>query len=210
MGRRMVRDVIRAQRDRGATVFLNSHLLSEIEVTCDRVAFIKDGEIVASQDLRTATSRDGAAVARARARRGRRARSSRSRMRWSASTAMARTTYCVRRRVGGRDSRDRPQAGRGGRRRLRGGARSRRRWRTCSCDWSARIADYESALATDVDHGRRHAARGGATARSSGPRSVAAVLLLADLRRRAAFAGRSSSRGGRCRRSCATRSRAGC
>lgn len=52
MGRRMVRDVIRAQRDRGATVFLNSHLLSEIEVTCDRVAFIKEGEVVASRDLR--------------------------------------------------------------------------------------------------------------------------------------------------------------
>ncbi|MEO7082676.1 MAG: ABC transporter ATP-binding protein [Gemmatimonadaceae bacterium] len=52
MGRRMVRDVIRAQRDRGATVFLNSHLLSEIEVTCDRVAFIKAGEVVAQQDLR--------------------------------------------------------------------------------------------------------------------------------------------------------------
>jgi ABC-2 type transport system ATP-binding protein len=52
LGRRMVRDVIRAQRDRGATVFLNSHLLSEIEVTCDRVAFIKEGEVVASQDVR--------------------------------------------------------------------------------------------------------------------------------------------------------------
>lgn len=54
MGRRMVRDILRAERDRGATVFLNSHLLSEIEVTCDRVAFIKDGEVVASRDL-TAT-----------------------------------------------------------------------------------------------------------------------------------------------------------
>ncbi|MEO8946323.1 MAG: ABC transporter permease subunit [Gemmatimonadaceae bacterium] len=40
MGRLMVRDVLRAERDRGATVFFNSHLLSEIEVTCDRVAFI--------------------------------------------------------------------------------------------------------------------------------------------------------------------------
>jgi ABC-2 type transport system ATP-binding protein len=53
MGRRMVRDVIRAQRDRGTTVFLNSHLLSEIELTCDRVAFIKDGQVVATHDLRT-------------------------------------------------------------------------------------------------------------------------------------------------------------
>jgi ABC-2 type transport system ATP-binding protein len=53
MGRRLVRDVIRAQRERGATVFLNSHLLSEVEITCDQVAFIKDGEVVAHRDLRT-------------------------------------------------------------------------------------------------------------------------------------------------------------
>jgi ABC-2 type transport system ATP-binding protein len=45
-GRRLVRDVIKAERDRGATIFLNSHLLSEVEVTCDRVAFIKAGEVV--------------------------------------------------------------------------------------------------------------------------------------------------------------------
>jgi ABC-2 type transport system ATP-binding protein len=51
IGRRMVRDILRAQRDRGATVFLNSHLLGEIEITCDRVVFIKDGEVVASHDL---------------------------------------------------------------------------------------------------------------------------------------------------------------
>jgi ABC-2 type transport system ATP-binding protein len=52
MGRRLVRDIIRAQRDRGATVFLNSHLLSEIEITCDRVIFIREGEVVTSRDLR--------------------------------------------------------------------------------------------------------------------------------------------------------------
>ncbi|HUK31169.1 MAG TPA: ABC transporter ATP-binding protein [Candidatus Acidoferrum sp.] len=52
MGRRLVRDVIRAQRERGATVFLNSHLLSEVEITCDEVAFIKDGEVIAKRDLR--------------------------------------------------------------------------------------------------------------------------------------------------------------
>lgn len=52
MGRRLVRDVIRAQSKRGATVFLNSHLLSEVEITCDNVAFLKDGEVVASKELR--------------------------------------------------------------------------------------------------------------------------------------------------------------
>ncbi len=52
MGRRLVRDIIRTQRERGATVFLNSHLLSEIEVTCDEVAFIREGEVIATRHLR--------------------------------------------------------------------------------------------------------------------------------------------------------------
>jgi ABC-2 type transport system ATP-binding protein len=52
MGRRLVRDVIRAQREHGTTVFLNSHLLSEVEITCDQVVFIKQGEVVGSHDLR--------------------------------------------------------------------------------------------------------------------------------------------------------------
>jgi len=50
-GRKLVRDIIRAQRDRGATVFLNSHLLGEVEATCDRVGFIKDGEVVETRRL---------------------------------------------------------------------------------------------------------------------------------------------------------------
>lgn len=58
MGRRLVRDIIRAQRDRGATVFLNSHLLSEIEITCDQVVFIREGEVVTSRDLRTVSEEE--------------------------------------------------------------------------------------------------------------------------------------------------------
>ena len=46
LGRRLVRDVMRELREAGRTVFLNSHLLSEVEVTCDRVAFVKDGRVV--------------------------------------------------------------------------------------------------------------------------------------------------------------------
>jgi len=46
VGRRMVRDIIKDLRQQGTTVFLNSHFLSEVEVTCDRVAFIKEGMIV--------------------------------------------------------------------------------------------------------------------------------------------------------------------
>jgi ABC-2 type transport system ATP-binding protein len=66
MGRRLVRDIIRAQRDRGATVFLNSHILSEIEITCDEVVFIRDGEVVTSRDLRTQNGEEVRVVARAR------------------------------------------------------------------------------------------------------------------------------------------------
>lgn len=46
VGRRLVRDIIRQLRAAGTTVFLNSHLLSEVEITCDRVAFIKHGEVL--------------------------------------------------------------------------------------------------------------------------------------------------------------------
>ena len=66
MGRRLVRDILRAQRERGATVFLNSHLLGEIEITCDRVVFIKDGEVVAEQDLHAAAEQQVRVVVKAR------------------------------------------------------------------------------------------------------------------------------------------------
>src|ERR1700757_3637325 len=66
LGRRMVRDIIRAQRDRGATVFLNSHILSEIEITCDEVVFIREGEVVTSRDLRAIAEEEVRVVARAR------------------------------------------------------------------------------------------------------------------------------------------------
>ncbi len=51
VGRILVRDIIREARDEGTTVFLNSHLLSEVEVTCDRVVFIKHGAVIKSVAL---------------------------------------------------------------------------------------------------------------------------------------------------------------
>jgi ABC-2 type transport system ATP-binding protein len=45
LGRREVRDLVRELRDAGVTVFLNSHLLSEVEVLCDRVAIVKAGRV---------------------------------------------------------------------------------------------------------------------------------------------------------------------
>ena len=46
LGRLLVRDIIAELRARGTTVFLNSHLLGEVEATCDRVAFVKQGRVV--------------------------------------------------------------------------------------------------------------------------------------------------------------------
>jgi ABC-2 type transport system ATP-binding protein len=45
LGRRDVMNLIRELRAKGTTVFLNSHLLSEVESTCDRVAVIKKGRV---------------------------------------------------------------------------------------------------------------------------------------------------------------------
>jgi ABC-2 type transport system ATP-binding protein len=51
MGRRLVRDILHELRAEGTTVLLNSHFLSEVEITCDRVAFIKRGQIVHTSRL---------------------------------------------------------------------------------------------------------------------------------------------------------------
>ena len=46
LGRREVREIVAGLKARGKTVLLNSHLLSEIEMTCDQVAILKHGEVV--------------------------------------------------------------------------------------------------------------------------------------------------------------------
>jgi ABC-2 type transport system ATP-binding protein len=51
LGRLLVRGIIDELRADGVTVFLNSHLLGEVEATCDRVAFVKRGRIVAERSL---------------------------------------------------------------------------------------------------------------------------------------------------------------
>src|SRR5678816_55458 len=45
VGRREVRDLIASLRDEGKTVFMCSHILSDIEVLCDRVAILKRGRL---------------------------------------------------------------------------------------------------------------------------------------------------------------------
>lgn len=47
VGRHDVREIIRHLKHRGVTVFLNSHLLGEVEQVCDRVAVIDRGRVIA-------------------------------------------------------------------------------------------------------------------------------------------------------------------
>src|ERR1700757_1206016 len=47
-GRRIVRVLLEELRGRGVSVLLNSHLLSEVELVCDRVAILRAGEVVAA------------------------------------------------------------------------------------------------------------------------------------------------------------------
>jgi ABC-2 type transport system ATP-binding protein len=65
VGRRLVRDVVHELRNEGTCVFLNSHLLSEIEVTCDRVAFIRHGEVVRILDLASLKGNESVVTIRA-------------------------------------------------------------------------------------------------------------------------------------------------
>ncbi|RPJ75519.1 MAG: ABC transporter ATP-binding protein, partial [Acidobacteria bacterium] len=51
IGRRMVRDLILQLRDRGRTVFFSSHILSDAEALCSRVAILAGGRLVSAGRL---------------------------------------------------------------------------------------------------------------------------------------------------------------
>jgi len=60
-GAKQMREIVRAEADRGATVFFSSHILGQVESVCDRVGILRDGELVAEdsiEGLREATSAD--------------------------------------------------------------------------------------------------------------------------------------------------------
>ncbi|GGN45172.1 ABC transporter ATP-binding protein [Deinococcus daejeonensis] len=52
IGRIEVREIIERLRAQGTAVFLNSHLLSEVEQVCDRVAFVKRGRVLTQGSMR--------------------------------------------------------------------------------------------------------------------------------------------------------------
>jgi ABC-2 type transport system ATP-binding protein len=50
-GRRLVLDIIRDEKARGRTVFLSSHILADVERTCDRVVMVRRGEVAFADDM---------------------------------------------------------------------------------------------------------------------------------------------------------------
>jgi ABC-2 type transport system ATP-binding protein len=62
VGRIDVREIVRAARDRGATVILNSHLLTEVERVCDRVVIVHRGRVVAAGPLEEVVAADGVRI----------------------------------------------------------------------------------------------------------------------------------------------------
>jgi ABC-2 type transport system ATP-binding protein len=62
VGRTDVRAIVRDARDRGATVILNSHLLSEVEQVCDRVVILHRGRTIAAGTLDEVVAVDGVRI----------------------------------------------------------------------------------------------------------------------------------------------------
>ena len=59
LGRREVRAICRELADAGKTVFVNSHILAEIELICDRVALMKSGRIIEQGTIAEVTATRG-------------------------------------------------------------------------------------------------------------------------------------------------------
>jgi len=62
VGRKEIREIIEDRRKRGATVFVNSHLLGEIEMMCDRVAIMQKGQLIREGTVKELTAQQGVYV----------------------------------------------------------------------------------------------------------------------------------------------------
>jgi ABC-2 type transport system ATP-binding protein len=51
VGRREIRELIAGLREKGVTVFMSTHILSDIEALCDEVAILRNGRLAASGNL---------------------------------------------------------------------------------------------------------------------------------------------------------------
>jgi ABC-2 type transport system ATP-binding protein len=59
VGRKHIREVLHRMEERGVTIFLNSHLLAEVELFCSEVAIIQKGRLALSGTVRELTSGGG-------------------------------------------------------------------------------------------------------------------------------------------------------
>ncbi len=59
VGRKEIRALMTTLKERGHTIFLNSHLLGEVELICDRVAILQRGELVREGTIAELTSQKG-------------------------------------------------------------------------------------------------------------------------------------------------------
>ena len=61
IGRREIRELIAELRTNGTTVFMSTHILSDIEALCDRVAILRNGKLAATGNLDELLSQSGEA-----------------------------------------------------------------------------------------------------------------------------------------------------
>ncbi len=59
IGRREIRELIAELREKGTTVFMSSHILSDIEALCDNVAILRSGKLYATGNLDELLSKSG-------------------------------------------------------------------------------------------------------------------------------------------------------
>jgi ABC-2 type transport system ATP-binding protein len=50
-GAKEMREIVRTEAERGATVFFSSHVLEQVDAVCDRVGILRDGELVAEDSV---------------------------------------------------------------------------------------------------------------------------------------------------------------
>jgi ABC-2 type transport system ATP-binding protein len=62
LGRREIRELLQTLKAQGKTIFINSHLLSEVELVCDRVAILQQGQVIREGDIATLTRQKGTFV----------------------------------------------------------------------------------------------------------------------------------------------------
>ncbi len=59
VGRRDIRELLLKLKQRGCTIFINSHLLGEVELICDRVAIMRKGRLIREGDVASLTRQKG-------------------------------------------------------------------------------------------------------------------------------------------------------